>query len=114
MAGLAAGVYLSALLAMVGYFLVRQICAGGGGSGIPEIEGALEELRPVRWWRVLPVKFIGGMGTLGAGWCSGAKGRRCSWAATSGHGGRYVSDAQRRSAPYAAGNRCGGGAFGGL
>lgn len=57
---------LSALLAMVGYFLVRKFAPEAGGSGIPEIEGALEELRPVRWWRVLPVKFIGGMGTLGA------------------------------------------------
>nr|WP_259293785.1 chloride channel protein [Salmonella enterica] len=58
---------LSALLAMVGYFLVRKFAPEAGGSGIPEIEGALEELRPVRWWRVLPVKFIGGMGTVGAG-----------------------------------------------
>ncbi|WP_204277576.1 chloride channel protein, partial [Enterobacter hormaechei] len=58
---------LSALFAMVGYFLVRKFASEAGGSGIPEIEGALEELRPVRWWRVIPVKFIGGMGTLGAG-----------------------------------------------
>ncbi|MCX3880355.1 hypothetical protein NAH03_23060, partial [Stenotrophomonas maltophilia] len=42
---------LSALLAMVGYFLVRRFAPEAGGSGIPEIEGALEELRPVRWSR---------------------------------------------------------------
>lgn len=64
----------SALLAMVGYFLVRKYAPEAGGSGIPEIEGALEELRPVRWWRVLPVKFIGGMGTLGAGMVLGREG----------------------------------------
>jgi CIC family chloride channel protein len=52
-------------------------------AGIPEIEGALEELRPVRWWRVIPVKFIGGMGTLGAGMVLGGKGPRYSWAGTS-------------------------------
>ncbi|EKS6304252.1 ClC family H(+)/Cl(-) exchange transporter, partial [Enterobacter hormaechei] len=38
---------LSALFAMVGYFLVRKFAPEAGGSGIPEIEGALEELRPV-------------------------------------------------------------------
>lgn len=65
---------LSALLAMVGYFLVRKFAPEAGGSGIPEIEGALEELRPVRWWRVLPVKFFGGMGTLGAGMVLGREG----------------------------------------
>jgi CIC family chloride channel protein len=51
MAGLGVGVWLSALFAMVGYFLVRKFAPEAGGSGIPEIEGALEELRPVRWWR---------------------------------------------------------------
>ncbi|ADO49820.1 H(+)/Cl(-) exchange transporter ClcA [[Enterobacter] lignolyticus] len=65
---------LSALLAMVGYYLVRRFAPEAGGSGIPEIEGALEELRPVRWWRVIPVKFIGGMGTLGAGMVLGREG----------------------------------------
>ncbi|WP_058912385.1 H(+)/Cl(-) exchange transporter ClcA [Entomohabitans teleogrylli] len=65
---------LSAVLAALGYFLVRRFAPEAGGSGIPEIEGALEELRPVRWWRVIPVKFIGGMGTLGAGMVLGREG----------------------------------------
>lgn len=65
---------VSALLAAVGYFLVRAFAPEAAGSGIPEIEGALEELRPVRWWRVIPVKFIGGMGTLGAGMVLGREG----------------------------------------
>ncbi len=65
---------VSAGLAMVGYWLVRRFAPEAGGSGIPEIEGALEEMRPVRWWRVLPVKFIGGMGTLGGGMVLGREG----------------------------------------
>ncbi|WP_213991576.1 H(+)/Cl(-) exchange transporter ClcA [Sodalis sp. dw_96] len=64
----------SALLAVIGYYLVRRFAPEAGGSGIPEIEGALEELRPVRWWRVIPVKFLGGMGTLGAGMVLGREG----------------------------------------
>ncbi|PAF45445.1 H(+)/Cl(-) exchange transporter ClcA [Helicobacter sp. 11S02629-2] len=64
----------SAVLAMIGYFLVRKFAQEAGGSGIPEIEGALAELRPVRWWRVLPVKFIGGLGTLGSGMVLGKEG----------------------------------------
>lgn len=65
---------ISGLLAMVGYILVRVFAPEASGSGIPEIEGALEELRPVRWWRVIPVKFFGGMGTLGAGMVLGREG----------------------------------------
>ncbi|MBV7406441.1 H(+)/Cl(-) exchange transporter ClcA [Enterobacter sp. ENT03] len=80
---------LSALLAMVGYFLVRRFAPEAGGSGIPEIEGALEELRPVRWWRVLPVKFIGGLGTLGAGMVLGREGPTVQ---LGGNVGRMVLD----------------------
>jgi len=66
--------FVSAALAAVGYWLVKRFAPEAGGSGIPEIEGALEELRPVRWWRVIPVKFFGGMGTLGAGMVLGREG----------------------------------------
>ncbi|MGL9734163.1 MAG: chloride channel protein [Symbiopectobacterium sp.] len=51
-----------------------MFCAGSRESGIPEIEGALKDLRPVRWWRVLPVKFFGDLGTLGADMVLGREG----------------------------------------
>jgi len=89
---------LSALLAMVGYFLVRRFAPEAGGSGIPEIEGALEELRPVRWWRVLPVKFVGGMGTLGAGMVLGREGPMVQ---LGGNIGRMVLDVFRMRSPEA-------------
>lgn len=72
--GAIAAFVASAIMGGVGYFLVRRFAPEAGGSGIPEIEGALEELRPVRWWRVLPVKFFGGMGALGSGMVLGREG----------------------------------------
>ncbi|MFT8210969.1 MAG: H(+)/Cl(-) exchange transporter ClcA [Symbiopectobacterium sp.] len=66
--------FISGLMAAVGYFLVHRFAPEAGGSGIPEIEGALEDLRPVRWWRVLPVKFFGGLATLGSGMVMGREG----------------------------------------
>lgn len=80
---------MSALLAMVGYFLVRRFAPEAGGSGIPEIEGAMEEMRPVRWWRVIPVKFIGGLGTLGAGMVLGREGPMVQMG---GNSGRMIVD----------------------
>ena len=75
----------SAVLAMFGYFLVRKYA-------IPEIEGALEDQRPVRWWRVLPVKFFGGLGTLGGGMVLGREGPTVQ---IGGNIGRMVLDVFR-------------------
>ncbi|PMH37088.1 chloride channel protein [Vibrio sp. 10N.286.49.B3] len=65
---------ISAALAFIGYLLVHHFAPEASGSGIPEIEGAMENIRPVRWWRVLPVKFLGGMGALGSGMVLGREG----------------------------------------
>ncbi|CRL62246.1 H(+)/Cl(-) exchange transporter ClcA [Proteus vulgaris] len=64
----------SSVLAMLGYYLVKKFSPESGGSGIPEIEGAMIDIRPVRWWRVLPVKFIASIGTLGSGMVLGREG----------------------------------------
>ncbi|MEQ4923413.1 H(+)/Cl(-) exchange transporter ClcA [Proteus hauseri] len=64
----------STALAMLGYYLVKKFSPESGGSGIPEIEGAMIDVRPVRWWRVLPVKFFASIGTLGSGMVLGREG----------------------------------------
>ena len=65
---------LSAALAGAAYYLVKRFAPETGGSGIPEIEASLQDLRPVRWWRVIPIKFLGGLGSLGSGMVLGREG----------------------------------------
>lgn len=58
----------------VALFLVKTFAPEASGSGVQEIEGALDEIRAIRWKQVLPVKFIASLFSLGSGLLLGREG----------------------------------------
>lgn len=100
----------SSILAMMGYYLVKKFSPESGGSGIPEIEGAMIDVRPVRWWRVLPVKFFASIGTLGSGMVLGREGPTVQLGANIGqlvNDISHIKDAESRHTLLATGAAAG-------
>jgi len=58
----------------VSLILVKKFAPEASGSGVQEIEGALDGIRPLRWKRILPVKFFASLFSLGSGLLLGREG----------------------------------------
>ncbi|TWT34561.1 H(+)/Cl(-) exchange transporter ClcA [Blastopirellula retiformator] len=65
---------IGAVMTATSFWLVTQFAPEAGGSGIQEIEGAMAGLRPMRWVRVMIIKFLGGLLAIGAGLVLGREG----------------------------------------
>lgn len=65
--------------------LVRRISPQAVGSGIPHVEAVLNSQLPEARFRIIPVKFIGGVLAIGSGLALGREGPSVHMAATLGH-----------------------------
>ncbi|WKE66320.1 H(+)/Cl(-) exchange transporter ClcA [Gallaecimonas kandeliae] len=85
---------VTAVMTVLSLWMTFRFAPEAAGSGIPEIEGALDNLRPVRWWRVLPVKIFGGFLAQGGGLVLGREGPTVQ---LGGAAGKMVADLFRVS-----------------
>jgi CIC family chloride channel protein len=77
-------------------WLVRRYSPQASGSGIPHVEAVLNGELPQAPFRIIPVKFVGGVLAIGSGLALGREGPSVQMAATIGH---LIGKAFRRSWP---------------
>ncbi|MEM7138344.1 MAG: H(+)/Cl(-) exchange transporter ClcA [Myxococcota bacterium] len=75
-----------ALCLLISVGLVRRWAPEAGGSGVQVVEGLLDGALPMRWARVIPIKFIGGCLSLGSGLLMGREGPSIQIGAAIGQG----------------------------
>jgi CIC family chloride channel protein len=67
-------ILFGALGAGISVAITRRYAPEASGSGIPHLEAVLHRFRKLEWKRVLPVKFIGGILSIGSGMALGREG----------------------------------------
>ena len=65
---------LASSFIFISLYLVRKFAPETSGSGIQEIEGALDGTRQLNWKQVIPVKFFASLFSLGSGLLLGREG----------------------------------------
>ena len=78
----------------VAAWLVRRFSPNAAGSGIPHVEAVVNGELPGATFRILPVKFVGGVLAIGSGLALGREGPSVQMSATIGH---LIGQAFRRS-----------------
>jgi CIC family chloride channel protein len=72
--GLLVALTVGAVGGGLGLWLVRRFAPEASGSGIPHIKSVVLGEEQLHWWRVLPVKFFGGLASIGGGLALGREG----------------------------------------